>query len=156
MRARERLETYLREQGVRWEVTPHVEAYTAQEVAAAEHVSGRQVAKVVIADVDGQQAMLVLPAPARVDLVRLRTALRAKKVRLAREEEFASVFPDCEVGAMPPFGNIYQLPTYLDRSLSEQPRLTFNAGTHRETMTVAASDYLRLVKPTVIDFTAAR
>src|SRR3990172_2065701 len=156
MRARERLETYLREQGVRWEVTPHGEAYTAQEVAAAEHVSGRQVAKVVIADVDGQQAMLVLPAPARVDLVRLRTALRAKKVRLAREEEFASVFPDCEVGAMPPFGNIYQIPTYLDRSLSEQLRLTFNAGTHRETMTVAASDYLRLVKPTVIDFTAAR
>ena len=156
MRARERLETYLREQGVGWEVTPHVEAYTAQEVAAAEHVPGRQVAKVVIADVDGKQVMLVLPAPARVDLVRLRTTLRAKTVRLAREEDFASVFPDCEVGAMPPFGHLYQLPTYLDRSLSEQPRLIFNAGTHRETMTVAAADYLRLVKPTVIDFTAAR
>jgi len=75
-------------------------------------------------------------------------------VRLAREEEFARVFPDCEVGAMPPFGNLYQLPVYLDRGLSEQPRLIFNAGTHRETMTVAAADFLRLVEPTVIDLAA--
>jgi len=155
MRARDRLETYLSEQGVRWELTPHVEAYTAQEVAAAEHVPGGQVAKVVIADVDGRRAMLVLAAPARVDLMRVRTVLRAKTVRLAREEEFARVFPDCEVGAMPPFGNLYQVPVYLDRGLSEQPRLIFNAGTHRETMTVAAADFLRLVNPTVIDLAAA-
>ncbi len=154
MRARDRLQNYLSEQGVRWELTAHVEAYTAQEVAAAEHVPGGQVAKVVIADVDGQRAMLVLAAPARVDLMRLRAVLHAKTVRLAREEEFVRVFPDCEVGAMPPFGNLYQIPVYLDRGLSEQPRLIFNAGTHRETMTVAAADFLRLVEPTVIDLAA--
>ncbi|MDR7523296.1 MAG: YbaK/EbsC family protein [Armatimonadota bacterium] len=153
MRGRERLEAYLREQGVRYEVTPHPEAYTAQEVAAAEHVPGRQFAKVVIADVDGQQVMLVLPAAARVDLVRLRVALGAKVARLAREEEFAARFPDCETGAMPPFGNLYGIPVYMDRSLQEQPRVVFNACSHRETIALATADYVRLAGPKVIEFT---
>ncbi|MBI3997705.1 MAG: YbaK/EbsC family protein [Armatimonadetes bacterium] len=156
MRGRERLEAYLRENGVHYDVTPHPEAYTAQEIAAVEHVPGQQMAKVVMADADGRLIMLVLPAPARVDLVRLRTALGAKTVRLAREEEFASLFPDCEVGAMPPYGNLYNVPVYLDRSLADQPRITFNAGTHRETMTVKAEDYHRLVRPTILEFTAPR
>lgn len=154
VRGRERLEAYLREQGVRYEVTPHAEAYTAQEVAAAEHVPGRQFAKVVIADVDGKRVMLILPAAARVDLVRLRTALGAKVVRLAREEEFASLFPDCETGAMPPFGHLYDVPVYMDQSLSTQPRIVFNACSHRETITLTVEDYLRLVKPTQLEFTA--
>ncbi|MDR7518590.1 MAG: YbaK/EbsC family protein [Armatimonadota bacterium] len=153
MRGRERLEAYLREQGVRYEVTPHPEAYTAQEIAAVEHVPGRQFAKVVIADVDGQQVMLVLPAASRVDLVRLRVALGAKVARLAREEEFAAKFPDCETGAMPPFGNLYGMPVYMDRRLHEQPRVVFNACSHRETISLATADYVRLAGPKVIEFT---
>jgi Ala-tRNA(Pro) deacylase len=152
MRGRERLEAYLREHGVRYEVTPHAEAYTAQEVAAAEHVSGRQFAKVVIADVDGKHVMLVLPAATRVDLVKLRAALGAKVARLAREEEFAPQFPDCEAGAMPPFGNLYNIPVYMDRSLTDQPRIVFNACSHRETVSIATADYHRLASPTVIEF----
>lgn len=152
MRGRERLEAYLREHGVRYEVTPHAEAYTAQEVAAIEHVPGRQFAKVVIAEADGRYLMLVLPAAARVDLVRLRAVLGAKVVRLAREEEFAARFPDCEAGAMPPFGNLYDMPVYMDRSLADQPRLVFNACSHRETVTIPGEDYRRLVSPAVVEF----
>lgn len=154
MRGRERLEAYLREHGVRYEVTPHAEAYTAQEVAATEHVSGRQFAKVVIAEADGAQVMLVLPAAARVDLVKLREALGAKMARLAREDEFAAKFPDCEAGAMPPFGNLYGMPVYLDRSLASQPRIVFNACSHRETLNVSTADYQRLAGPTVIEMSA--
>jgi Ala-tRNA(Pro) deacylase len=154
MRGRERLEAYLREHGVRYEVTPHREAFTAQEVAATEHVPGRQFAKVVIAEVDGTAVMLVLPAALRVDLVRLRAALGAKSARLAREEEFASRFPDCEPGAMPAFGNLYDVPLYMDRSLAGQPRLVFNACSHRETIALAGADYERLARPVIIEFTA--
>jgi Ala-tRNA(Pro) deacylase len=152
MRGRERLEAYLREQGVRYEVTPHAEAYTAQEVAAAEHVPGRQFAKVVIAEADGKHVMLVLPASGRVDLVRLRAALGAKMARLAREDEFAAEFPDCEAGAMPPFGHLYGLPVYMDRSLADQPRLVFNACSHRETVALSTADYTRLATPAVMEF----
>ena len=152
MRGLERLEAYLREHGVRYEVTPHAEAYTAQEVAATEHVPGRQFAKVVIAEADGKHVMLVLPASARVDLVRLRAALGAKVARLAREEEFAAWFPDCEAGAMPPFGNLYDIPVYLDRSLADQPRLVFNACSHRETVAISGEDYRRLASPAMIEF----
>lgn len=153
MRGRERLESYLREQGVRYEVTPHPEAYTAQEVAAVEHVPGRMFAKVVIAEADGRHVMLVLPAAARVDLVRLRNAMGVKTARLAREEEFSSRFPDCEAGAMPPFGNLYDMPVYMDRSLVDQARLVFNACSHRETISMAGADYQRLANPTVLEFT---
>ncbi|MDQ7858214.1 MAG: YbaK/EbsC family protein [Armatimonadota bacterium] len=154
MQGRERLEAYLREHGVRYEVTPHAEAYTAQEVAAAEHVSGRQFAKVVIAEVDGTTVMLVLPAALRVDLLRVRAALGARSARLAREEEFAPRFPDCEPGAMPPFGHLYGVPVYMDRSLAGQARLVFNACSHRETITMAGADYERLARPTIADFAA--
>lgn len=153
MRGRERLESYLREHGVKYEVTPHPEAYTAQEVAAVEHVPGRMFAKVVIAEADGRHVMLVLPAAARVDLVRLRNALGVKTARLASEEEFASRFPDCEAGAMPPFGNLYDMPVYMDRSLGDQPRLVFNACSHRETISMEGADYRRLANPTVLEFT---
>jgi Ala-tRNA(Pro) deacylase len=136
-------------------VIPHPEAYTAQEVAATEHVPGRQFAKVVIAEADGKDVMLVLPASARVDLVRLRAALGAKTVRLAREDAFAARFPDCEAGAMPPFGHLYSVPVYLDRTLSDQSRIVFNACSHRETVAMATADYLRLENPTTIEFTVA-
>jgi Ala-tRNA(Pro) deacylase len=156
MRALERLKAYLGEHGVPCEVTSHPEAITAQEIAQAVHVSGFVLAKVVMADADGRLVMLVLPAPARVDLMRLRAALGARTVRLAREEEFASLFPDSELGAMPPFGNLYGVPVYLERSLTGQPRVVFNAGTHRETMTISTAEYQRLVQPVVVEFAVHR
>jgi Ala-tRNA(Pro) deacylase len=156
MTCRERLETYFREQGVKYHVQAHPEVYTAQEVAAVEHVPGRLMAKVVVAMVDGTLTALVLPAPHRVDIPKLKGALRAKEARLAREQEFATVFPDCEVGAMPPFGNLYHVPVVVDRAMTEDPTMVFNAGTHRETMTIAFADFTRLATPTVADFSVLK
>lgn len=152
MQCRERIERWLREERVTYELTQHPEAFTAQTVAAVEHVSGYWVAKVVIAVADGKLVMLALPAPHRVDLVRLKQVLGAEGVRLAREEEFANLFGDCEVGAMPPFGNLYGVPVYVERALTTDPHIVFNAGTHRETITMAYSDFERLVRPAVTDF----
>ena len=153
MTCRERLEGYFQENGVKYQLTSHPEVYTAQEVAAVEHVPGIFVAKVVMASVDGTIMALVLPAPHRVDIPRLKAALGAKEARLAREEEFGHLFPDCEVGAMPPFTNLYGVPVVAERSLAGDPKIVFNAGTHRETMTIAFADFQRLVQPVVVEFT---
>ena len=154
MTCRERLERYFRENGVRYDVQSHPEVYTAQEVAAVEHIPGRLMAKVVLAMVDGTLAELVLPAPSRIDIPKLKAALNARDARLAREQEFAHVFTDCEVGAMPPFGNLYNVPVIVDRAMAEDPKIVFNAGTHRETMAVAYKDFERLVSPRTVEFTA--
>jgi len=156
MTSRERLERYFKDNRVSFSVTPHVEVYTAQEVAAVEHVPGMYVAKVVIAMVDGTPTMLVLPAPFRVDIPMVTAALGARDVRLATEDEFAGLFPDCELGAMPPFGNLYNVPVVVDRRLTDDPKIVFSAGTHRETMTIAYSDFERLVRPTVAEFAQPR
>jgi Ala-tRNA(Pro) deacylase len=148
----DRLEQYLTENRVYYEVQEHRQAFTIQEVAAALHEKGLHVAKVFIAWADGQLIMLVLPAPARVDLDRVRDMLNATEVRRAREAEFAQLFPDCDVGAMPPLGNLYDVPVYLDSALAEQATLVFQAGSHRTTLKIAMSDYWRLVKPAVGDF----
>ena len=152
MRCKERLQEYLAANGVNFESEHHRVAYTAQDVAAAEHVPGRQVAKVVVAMTDGGAVMLALPATKRVDLEKARRELGADEVRLAKEEEFAALFPDCEVGAMPPFGNLYGLPVYVDRALARVPEIVFQAGTHTETMRIRYADYERLVQPRVGDF----
>ncbi len=152
MTCRERLERWLDVSGVKYEVTVHPIAYTAQEIAASEHLTGYEVAKVVMATVDGRVVMLVLPAPHRVDLDRLRRALGARSLRLAEEKEFANLFPDCDVGAMPPFGNLYGISVYVEPSLAACPEIIFNVGSHRETMKVAYADFERLVRPQVIDF----
>jgi len=153
MTCRERLEQYFREQGVEYQTTTHPEVYTAQEVAAVQHVPGMLMAKVVMAFLDGKITALVLPAPRRVDIPRLKAALGVGEVRLAREEEFGHLFPDCEVGAMPPFANLYGVPVVVDQSLTEGPQIVFNAGTHRETMSVAFADFQRLVQPKIVEFT---
>lgn len=155
MTCRERLANWLSASGVKYDVTFHRTAYTAQDVAASENISGYEVAKVVMAVVDGKLAMLVLPAPHRVDLSTLTKALGAREARLAAEHEFANMFPDCEVGAMPPFGNLYGVPVYVDPILITHPRIVFNAGSHRETMAIAYADFQRLVQPKVIEFTSA-
>jgi Ala-tRNA(Pro) deacylase len=149
MDCKERLEGYLRENGVAFRVDHHPLAYTAQEVAAAEHVPGRMLAKVVIAFADGKMVMLGLPAPWRVDQVSAAGALGVQELRLAHEEEFAAAFPDCEVGAMPPFGNLYELPVYVDEALAEDETIVFNAGTHTDTVSMKYADFERLAKPAV-------
>ena len=152
MAARKRLEKYLREEGVSFETMIHSVAYTAQEVAAAQHTPGRQLAKVVLVDVDDQLAMLALPASHRVDFPKLKSVLKAKKVRLATEDEFAGTFTDCEVGAMPPFGNLYDMTVYAERSLTEDAEIAFNAGSHKELFRLAYKDFENLVKPTAGEF----
>jgi len=147
-----RLREFLDGAGVSYTVTRHPEAFTAQEVAAVEHVPGKAMAKVVVVLADGTPTMAVLPASYRVNFDKLKGLLGAKAVRLATEDEFGSLFPDCEVGAMPPFGEMFDLPVCSDQVLKEDERVTFNAGTHTETVTLAYADYERLAKPTVGDF----
>lgn len=148
----ERLRSYLQENGVAFEEHEHRKAFTAQEVAAAERIPGRMLAKPVMVLADGRLAMLVVEAPQRVDLDRARAALGAAEVRLAREDEFAEAFPDCEPGAMPPFGNLYDVPVYVDRAVTRNDRLVFQAGAHTRTMSVRYADLERLVQPTVAEF----
>jgi Ala-tRNA(Pro) deacylase len=152
MKCRERLEAYLRENGVGFEVMIHAQAFTMQEVAASLSVPGGQTAKVVIVCADDEKAMLVLPAPYRINTEKAAGLLGAGRVRMAKEEEFADLFPDCATGAMPPFGNLYDVPVYVDEALALQQDIVFRLGTHREAMKVAYSDFARLVQPTVGDF----
>jgi Ala-tRNA(Pro) deacylase len=152
MQCKERLEQYLRENQVSFQTQHHPVAYTAQEVAASEHVPGRLVVKVVIVLADGKQVMLALPATHRVDLDRVAAVLGASEVRLAEEREFQDTFPDCEVGAMPPFGNLYDVPVYVDRHLTDDETIICDAGTHTDTISLAYEDFERLAKPTVADF----
>jgi len=151
MTCNEKFEAYLREQGVPFEKQQHGIAFTAHEVAASEHLPGDLVAKVVMVFADGNMFMLVLPASHRADLTKATAALDAKDVWLAGEQEFAKIFPDCEIGAMPPFGNLYGVPVYVDRTLTEDETIVFQAGTHTGTISMAYADYERLVKPQIVD-----
>jgi Ala-tRNA(Pro) deacylase len=149
---RDRLENYLRENQVPFEEHHHPRAVSAQEVAASEHVPGRMLAKTVMVLADGEMVMLALPAPYQVDLEKAAAALGVDEARLAEEEEFEDSFPDCEVGAMPPFGNLYGVPVYVEKTLAEDETMVFRSGTHTETMSVSYSDFERLVEPTVAQF----
>ena len=152
MACKERLESYLREERVPFEVRHHPRAVTAQEVAASEHVPGKMLAKTVMVLADGEMVMLALPAAYQVDVEKAGSALGAREIRLAQEEEFEGSFPDCEVGAMPPFGNLYDVPVYVEETLAEDETIVFRAGTHVDTMSVTYADFDRLVKPTVTKF----
>jgi Ala-tRNA(Pro) deacylase len=152
MKCKERMEQYLRENDVPFESITHPQAFTMQEVAAALHVPGNQVAKVVMVKADEAIAMLVVPAPHRLNLDKVRAALGAQGVRLAKEKDFAGLFPDCATGAMPPFGNLYDIPVYADGSLAEQEHMVFRVGTHRDSMKIAYADFYRLAQPIVDEF----
>lgn len=138
------------EHGVSYETHTHPEAYTTSEVAEAEHVAGSEMAKVVMLSSGNGLAMAVIPGDRMVDLGKAGAALGAEDVRLAEENEFAGSFPDCETGAEPPFGTLYDVPTLVDQALNN-PRITFPAGTHTETITMALDDYLNLTHPTRAD-----
>jgi Ala-tRNA(Pro) deacylase len=149
---RDRLENYLRENQVPFEEQHHPRAVSAQEVAASEHVPGRMLAKTVMVLADREMVMLALPATYQVDLEKAAAALGVDEARLAEEEEFSNSFLDCEVGAMPPFGNLYGVPVYVEKTLAEDETIVFRSGTHTETMSVSYSDFERLVEPTVAQF----
>jgi Ala-tRNA(Pro) deacylase len=153
---KEKLETYLRDNKVPYQTQRHALAYTAQEVAASEHVPGKMVAKVVMVKADAKIVMLVLPAPKRVDLGKVSAALGAKDVSLAHESEFGSLFPECEVGAMPPFGNLYGVPVYVDKELAQDETIVCPDGTHTDTLSLKYADFERLVKPKVADLGGLR
>ncbi len=152
MRCKERLAQYLTENGVPFKAMSHPTAYTAQEVAAAQGVSGKQLAKVVIVKADDKPVMLVLQASAMVDLRKAAQMLGAKALTLAREGDFAELFPDCEVGSMPPFGNLYHVPVYVDQGLAAQDEIVFAVGTHTDTFKMKYADFARLASPVVQAF----
>ncbi len=152
MDCKARLAEYFRANGVAFEALKHPAAYTAQEMAAVQGVKGQQVAKVVIVCADARKAMVVMPATYRIDWAKLKDALGVQEVRLAEEEEFAGLFPDCDTGATPPFGILYDVPAYVDRALTQDPAIVFPAGTHRDTMKIAYKDYARLARPMVASF----
>jgi len=152
MKCQEQLEQYLRERQVAYQIQHHPQAYTAQQIAECEHISGKKVAKSVVVLSDNVKVLLVLPASQRVDLDKVRAELGAQNVILAHEEEFRSSFPDCEVGSMPPFGNLYNIPVCVETSLTRQENIVFPIGTHTETMSLKYADFARLVQPKVADF----
>ena len=147
---------YLRDHGVAFETHEHPPAYTAQEVAAEEHVSGNIMAKAVLVHADDQYAMCVLPASLKLDMAKVAHAADAQTVRLADETEMAKVFPDVEVGAEPPFGSLYDLPTLVDEHIAGLDEMVFQAGTHRVAIRMKYTDYAALVQPRVADLAVQR
>jgi Ala-tRNA(Pro) deacylase len=145
-----KLQEYLDEHRVRYVSIKHSPAFTAQELAAAAHIPGKDVAKTVVVKLDGVMAMVVLPAPEMIRLNHLKVETGVDLVELASEQEFKGRFPDCEVGAMPPFGNLYDMRTLVAESLTDDQEIAFNAGTHTELIRMAYADYEDLVRPEVV------
>jgi Ala-tRNA(Pro) deacylase len=140
---------FLQAAGAVYSVIPHRRAYTAQEEAAATHVPGREFAKVVICFVDGHPIQAVVPAPLTVDVDRLLELAGGRRIRVAEEKELQRLFPDCEVGAMPPLGPFYDQPVFVDVTLAAQPEIAFNAGTHTEAIYMRWADFARAIRPIV-------
>lgn len=142
-----RLINYLEEHNKKYIVVKHSTAFTAQEVAASAHIPGKNMAKTVIIKVDGDMKMVVLPSTHNVDFDSIKETLDADEVELASEQEFEELFPECELGAMPPFGNFYDMDTLVAESLTEDKEIAFNAGTHKELVKMNYSDFAELVQP---------
>ena|ERR1700730_3472817 len=149
-----KLQEFLDGHHIKYVVISHSVAYTAQGVAALTHISGKELAKTVIVKIDGALAMALLPASLHIDLSQLRSAASAKNVALASEEEFKERSPDCETGAMPPFGNLYDMPVFADESLARDKEVAFNAGSHRKLVRLAREDFVSLVEPKIVRFAA--
>ena len=145
-----KLQEYLDQHQVKYVSIKHSPAFTAQEIAAAAHIPGRDVAKVVVVKLDQVMALVVVPATEMVRMNHLKAETGAGHVELASEEEFKGKFPDCEVGAMPPFGNLYDMDTFVEENLAEDEEIAFNAGTHTELVKMAFADFARLVNPRIL------
>ncbi len=146
------LQSYLDEMGVNYRVSHHPNTYTAQDLAATEHVPGRKVIKPVIVRADGQFIMCALPAPYRIDLPELKQQLQAEQVELADEGTLKELFADCELGAEPPIGRLYGIPALMDESLFADDTVTFQAGTHADSVTMSLAEYRRVAQPEVAYF----
>ena len=142
-----RLHTFLDERHAPYATLSHTRTITAHETAAAAHVGEQLFAKTVMLKIDGEMAMMVMPAAYRIDLTRLSRALGGSAVELAQESDFKDAFPDCELGAMPPFGNLYGMPAYVDARLSGHPEIVFNAGTHTDAVRMPYAEFERLAEP---------
>lgn len=143
------LHAFLQDSRVKYTATKHAVVYTAQEIAAAQHVPGRQLAKCVLVKTNRGPVLAVLPAIHLIDLKKLKTFLRAKTLTIGKEADIKTLFPDVEVGAMSPFGNLYGVPVVVDRVLGESGEIVFNAGSHTDTITMRYQDFARLAKPKV-------
>ena len=148
----QKLKDYLDKNKIRYVTIQHSKAYTSSAVASSAHVKGKNLAKSVIVKLYGKITMAVLPSKYRVDLERLRTASLSSSVELATEDDFTRTFPGCEEGAMPPFGNLYGVPVYVEKSLTEDEEIAFNACSHSELIQLSYEDFSRLVKPAVASF----
>ena len=146
------LKEFLDNNKVKYVTITHSSAYTAQEIAASAHIPGKELAKSVLVKVGGKMAMAVLPASDKVDFDLLKHTLKSDNIRLAYEHEFADKFPDCEVGAMPPFGNLYGLDVYVSKTLTENEEIAFNACSHSQLIKLSYKDYEKLVKPKILEF----
>ena len=150
-----KLKEFLDKEKIKYVCIIHSPAYTAQEVAASAHITGRELAKTVIVHLDGETAMAVLPANRKIVLQDLRDVTGADQVRFVPEDDFKRQFPDCETGAMPPFGNLYGMEVYVAESLTENEEIAFNAGSHYELIRMAYRDFEDVVNPLVMDFSSA-
>jgi Ala-tRNA(Pro) deacylase len=150
-----RLKEFLDQENVKYVTIGHSAAFTAQEIAASAHVPGKELAKTVLVKLDGKLAMAVLPASYKIELDLLRDAAGAEKIELATEPEFRDKFPGCELGAMPPFGNLYGMKVFAADSLAEDDEIAFNAGSHTELIRLSYGDFERLVQPNVVEFTVS-
>ncbi|HXJ82830.1 MAG TPA: YbaK/EbsC family protein [Candidatus Methylomirabilis sp.] len=153
MRLNDRLKRYLDQEQGAYEIIPHREVFSSREVAAESHVTDRQLAKVLaVREEDDGHLMVVLPAACRLDLNALRHATGRHRLSFVSEDDMGRLFPDCEIGAMPPFGQLYEMPVYLDACFSRAQTIVFRAGNHHEVVRMPYVEYERLVKPVVGEF----
>ncbi len=148
----QKLKEFLDQRRVKYVTIAHSPAHTAREVATAAHIPGKEMAKTVMVKIDGEMAMVVLPASMNVDFARLLDATGAQEVELAKEHEFKDLFPGCELGAMPPFGNLFGMRTLVAEELTEDEEIAFNAGSMTEVIKLTYRDFERLVTPRVLPF----
>jgi Ala-tRNA(Pro) deacylase len=150
-----RLKEFLDTNDIKYVTIGHSQAFTAQEIAASAHIPGKELAKTVMVRIDGKMAMAVLPASHKVDFGLLKGVAGAQKVELAAEDVFRDRFPECEIGAMPPFGNLYQMDVFVSEVLTQDKEIAFNAGSHTELIKLKYKDFEKLVKPKIGRFSAA-
>lgn len=151
-----KLKEFLDSHKIKYIVLKHSPAYTAQEIASSANIKGKELAKTVIVKIDGKITMAVLPASYRVDLDALKEVVGAKIVELAAEEEFKDLFPECDTGAMPPFGNLYGMDVLVAKSLTESDNIAFNACSHSELIQLPYQDFEKLVQPRAVKFSVVR
>src|SRR3989338_9772557 len=149
-----RLKEFLDSHNIKYVTISHSRAFTAQETATSAHIPGKELAKTVMVKMNGTMAMAVLPASYKIDFDLLKKVAGVGMVVLASEREFKDMFPECEVGAMPPFGNLYGMDTYASIGLTEQPEIAFNAGSHTELIKLSYGDFERLARPKLAKISA--